>query len=301
MSYDASTGQMEFEGFDNEPLNLELVLAFKYLGITISNSPYTLFKAHNNNVIKKANAYMNSIMSLVRSGPDRSELAYTIWRTCGIPSVLYGSEIVPLTKGTIDEVEKCNTRIGKFILQIPQSSANVACYMDAGLPPVRCLLAEKVLAYSSSVMCRPSSFWPKIAMTENLQLGSTSPYTRNLLKWSKETGCFQTNPSRIKRIVRNYYIKDVQAQQRKTCCTTIPLSDRDSVQHPWFRPKPWISDTVSSKTIACFRVLNVGLGNRGPTVNGQFYKLCPLCKAQNITVLNNEVSLIFETVLIKPG
>ena len=289
MTYDANTGHMNFEGFDDEPLNLEVVIAFKYLGITISSSPYCLFKAQNCNVVKRAHAYMNSIMSLVRNGPDRSELAYRIWRVCGLPSVLYGSEIVHLTRKTIEEVEKCNTRIGKFILQVPQSSANVACYIDAGLPPVKCLIAEKVLTYSSNLMRRPASFWPKIALTENIRLGLESSYTRNLLRWSKETNCFMTDTKSIKSVVHKHYILDILDQQRKTSYTTFALRDRDSIQHPWFQPKPWITDGIASRTIASFRVLNVQLGNRGPAINGQFYKLCPLCREKNIIALNNEV------------
>ena len=85
MKYDASTGIMVFNGStEDDTYSLDLVLAFKYLGINVSCTPYKIFKAQREAMIKKAHCYKNSILSLVRSGPDRSELAYTIWKSCAL-------------------------------------------------------------------------------------------------------------------------------------------------------------------------------------------------------------------------
>ena len=45
----------------------------------------------------------------IKSGPDRSNLAYTLWNAVALPSILYGSEVIPLTQGTINEIEKCQS------------------------------------------------------------------------------------------------------------------------------------------------------------------------------------------------
>ena len=79
---------------------------------------------------------MSSVLSFVKTGPDRSELAYTLWTRCALPSILYGSEVIPLTVSTISEVERCQAAVGKFILQIPRRSSNVSIRIDAGLKPV---------------------------------------------------------------------------------------------------------------------------------------------------------------------
>ena len=159
MSHDISSGQTSFPDSTNtDPLTLEAVCCFKYLGIHINSSSRNLFKSFNDNVKKKARNYLSSVLNLVRSGPDRSELAHTLWCRCALPSILYGTEIMPLTDSTISEIEKCNTQVGKFILQIPRSSSNASAYIDAGLRPIWSLIAEKVLLYASSVMSKPLSY-----------------------------------------------------------------------------------------------------------------------------------------------
>ena len=120
MSHDAKTDQTTFEGTENlHPLTLEAVVSFTYLGIPLCSSPYSLFKSFNDNVRKKARSYVYSVLSLVRSGPDRSQLAHTLWTQVALPAILYGSNILPLTQSSISEIEKCQAIVGKFILQLP--------------------------------------------------------------------------------------------------------------------------------------------------------------------------------------
>ena len=291
MSYNATSGKTTFEGFNLDPLLLEEVLIFKYLGIKINCTPHNLFKSFNDEVKKKAHSYLSSVLSLTRAGPNRSALAHSLWTLCAIPAICYGAEIIPLTKDTITELEKCNTIVGKFILQIPRSSADVSCYIDAGLRPISSILAEKVLLFAHSTMCKPISSWPKLAMTENLQLGSLSSYTRYLQKWKTETNCFHFNPNHIKIAVKSNSISNILDQQRATSTTTFAMLDArpTCTKHPWFKPKTWVSDSGFSKIISSFRVCNTGIGNRGPAKNGQFYKLCPLCSTVGTVALNNEV------------
>ena len=126
MSYDATLGKETFEGFDDaQVIELEKVLSFKYLGIPLNVSSHCLFRDFNNTVKQKAKTYMHSVLSLSREGPDRCELARTLWLNCALPSILYGCEIIPITQDTIKEVEKCQSKIGKFMLQVPRSTANV--------------------------------------------------------------------------------------------------------------------------------------------------------------------------------
>ena len=292
MKFNAITGKMIFDGLNpDEFYSLDLVLAFKYLGIKVSCTPYKLFKAHRESMLKKAQCYKNSIMSLVRSGPDRSALAYTIWTACALPAILYGSEITPLTQEVLLELERCNTAIGRFILQVPRSSANVSTYIDAGLRPIKALIAERVLKYANVTLQKSASNWVKIAMNENILMGDSSPYIRYLQKWRMETNCYENQSTSMKASLRKWCIRDILIQQKATSYTTFALKNRDVAEQPWFKPKSWVSDSTASKTIASFRVCNTGLGNRGPAKNGKFYKLCPLCLHHGKQSLNNEVSL----------
>ena len=291
MNFNAETGKTTFQGNSNiPPISLETVLSFKYLGVPLSSSPYGLFRSFNDQVKKRAQNYLSSVLSLVRSGPDRSDLAYTLWTRCALPSILYGSEIIPLAQGTISEIEKIQTLVGKFILQIPRNSANVASNIDAGLKPVWAVVAEKVLTYANSTMKKPSSFWPKLSMNENLSCGTKNPYTRYLLKWKQATNSFGLPPKQMKASVDRAAIVSVLDDQRATCISTFAMNcPGPSRSNRWFRAKAWVNDSGFSKIISEFRACNSGLGNRGPTKDGQFFKLCPLCSRVGQTALNNEV------------
>ena len=294
LSFNATPDKVSFEAHGQPPLLLDHVLVFKYLGILVNCTPYNFFKSFNDQVRKRSRNYLTSVLSLVRYGPNRSDLAYSLWTNCALPSILYGAEIIPLTKETISEVERCNTAVGKFILGIPRSSADVSAYIDAGLRPISALIAEKVLLYASSIMSKPVSYWPKKAMIENLSLGSHSPYTRYLTKWKIDTSCESLVPKHIKSAVRKSSVIDILDQQRRVRTTTFaminPGTGPSFTNSSWFKPKSWVSDSGSSQIFACFRACNSGLGNRGPAKNGQFYKLCPLCTQTGDLALNNEVN-----------
>ena len=289
MSYDASIGKTTFKGNSSMcDLSLDQVLSFKYLGVPLGCSPYSLFQNFNEQVKKRAHSYLSRVLSLVKSGPNRSELAFSLWTQVAIPSILYGTDVIPLTDTTIKEVEKCQARVGKFILAIPASSANVCSNIDAGLKPIWAVIAEKVLLYAQSTMSRHPSFWPKLAMDENLANGSKNPYFRYLLRWKVDTDSFNLDPKQIRKSVRRAAILDVVSQQKLTSTSTFAMSFPGSSDQ-WFRPRLWVSDSGFSQILSQFRSCNAGLGNRGPAKNGMRYKLCPLCEKNGQKALNNEV------------
>ena len=291
MSFDASTGTTTFNNsLAYPPLTLDQVAVFKYLGIPISSSPYSLFSGYNDQVKKRAKNYLYRVLSLVKTGPDRSALAFSLWNQIALPSILYGAEIIPLLDSTIKEVEKCQAAVGKFILQVPKSTANVCANLDVGFRPVWAVVAEKVLLYANSIMSKPMDFLPKVAMTELLQQGSKYPYIQYLLKWKVKTECFGLHSKQIKASVRSSAISSVISQQLLTSSSTFAMSyPGSSSPNQWFRPKRWVSDSGLSKVFAEFRSCNAGLGNRAPAKNGQYYKLCPLCEMNGQKALNNEV------------
>ena len=291
MTHDAATGKTTFQGSSTlSPVILEQVLNFKYLGVPLGCSPFSLFKSFNDQVKKKARNYLSSVLSLVKTGPDRSDMAYTLWSRCALPSILYGAEVLPLLQSTILEVERCQTIVGKFILQLPTNSANVSSHIDAGLKPVWSIIAEKVLLYAYSTMAASSSYWPKLAMNEQIARGTKSPYTRYLLKWRAETNSFGLTPKQIKKSVQHASIQDILTQKSSCYTTTFAMNPPgDASKSSWFKPKSWVTDSPCSKVISQFRACNVGLGNRAPTKNGEFFKLCPLCTKQGNVAINNEV------------
>ena len=291
MTYNAQSGHVSFSSPTQDPVVLEQVIAFKYLGIPVSNSPYSLFKDFNDQVRKKARSYLANVLSLVKTGPDRTDLAHTLWSCCALPAILYGVEVMPLTQGTIDEVERCQSQVGKFILQVPRSTASVVSSIDAGLKPVWAVVAEKVLMYAHLLMRKPVSYWPRIAMNINMASGQKSPYLKYLTRWKAATNSCLLSAKLIKKSVNRAAVIDVLHQQKKCSITTFPMVPSQSVStSAWFKPKPWVTDSCRTKILSIFRACNASLGNRGPTKDGRFFKLCPLCEDHGIAALNNEVN-----------
>ena len=293
MSYDASTEKIVFAGFEDIPeITFEKVLTFTYLGIPLSVSPYCLFRKFTDKVKEKAKNYMYSELSLVRNGPDRSELAKTLWLNCAIPSILYGCEIIPIDSNTIQEIEKCQATIGKFILQIPKNSANVCANLDAGLKPIKSIIDEKVLLYNKKIMEKPVDSWSKQAYMELLNMGDKSPYMKNLNKIKESYMSFGKSRKEIKLKIDQTAVRHVLEQKRKVCTsmfsTTTPFISK---RYSWFKTKSWVDDSETCKIFNEFRCCNAGLGNSGPTKDGRFSKLCFLCKNEGRIAINNEVSV----------
>ena len=290
MSHDAATGKVTFNLGNEDTITLDQALAFKYLGITVSSRPYGLFKAHNENVKAKARQYLYRVLSLVKTGPDRSNLAFSLWRNVALPAILYGCEVVPLNQDTIQEIERCQARVGKFMLQLPVSSTNVSTNIDCGFRPVWSIIAERVLNYASRVMGLPSSNWAKLAFEYHLGTKPASSYLKYLMKWKDATQTFGVHSKQVGKNVKYFAIQDIINSKKMTSTTAFPLSFPGLTKHTrWFRPKPWVNDSGFTKIFAEFRTCNAGLGNRGPTKDGQFFKLCPLCSTDENINLNNEV------------
>ena len=133
---DLHDGKAIFSMENSDPLTFDHVASFKYLGVPLNCLPHRFFCDFNEQVKKRAQSYQTRVLSLSKCGPDRAELAYALWTQVALPSILYGCEVCPLTATTIAEVEKCQNAVGKFMLQVINSTANIAANLDAGLETV---------------------------------------------------------------------------------------------------------------------------------------------------------------------
>ena len=174
---------------------------------------------------------------------------------------------------------------------MPHSSAKVVSYLDAGLRPVWSLIAERMLAYARKTQEKDPSNWTRIALEENISLGDSSPYIRNLLHWKERTNIYGLNRDMITKYVRKAAMEDVLIMANRFQTTTFAMSiPGSSSMTPWFKPKKWVSDCGISKIFAQFRCSNAGFGNRASASDGKRYKLCPLCLKDGSQALNNEVN-----------
>ena len=300
MMYKPTSGKMSFSGpGESLPILLDHVLNFKYLGVPLACPAQGMFRSFNTNIVKKSENYMRTVLSLVKNGPDRSSLAHTLWTRMALPAILYGTEILPLTQCTINAIERCQSSVGKFILQLPRNSTNVVANLDAGLRPIWSIIAERFLSYSLKTMHQPSSYWPKIAFEENIKMGVKSAYTKTLIKYRTSSKAAGLPVSQMKKQVLSLTIQSVKAERRKYCVSSFSMSCPSSFKQ-WFKPKPWVNDSALSKIFASYRACNASLGNRGYSRDGHRSKLCILCEKDNIYALNNECHMLIECPAMTP-
>ena len=84
--------------------------------------------------------------------------------------------------------------MGKFILQIPTSSANVSVYIDGGFKPIWAVIAERVMLYAQKSMLQPQTALVKQALNENIEEGPKNWYTRYLLHWKALANSYDCGP-----------------------------------------------------------------------------------------------------------
>ena len=111
-------------------------LTAKYLGIDISLNNKFITRNREDSVIREARAKAQTIQGLTRSGLDRSKLTKELWEKCAVPAILYCSEVLIFSKRSIQKLETIQNQVGKFMLQIPSSSANIMVWTDAGMIPM---------------------------------------------------------------------------------------------------------------------------------------------------------------------
>ena len=137
----------------DEP-SLEASLIAKYLGVDLSIRGRNLVKAREARMISTARAYAHTIMGCTRTGLDRSATAQRLWECCAIPAILYAVEAMVVSKATVAELEKIQSSIARFILQVPRSTSKVIGYTDAGLMPIEHRIVARSLGYLQALTNR---------------------------------------------------------------------------------------------------------------------------------------------------
>ena len=111
-------------------------LAAKYLGVEVQLRGRNTMRREKE-LVNIARRTSHAILSLTRTGLDRARVARILWESCALPTCLYGVETMSLKRETVAELERIQTLISNFILQVPSSTSKVASWLDAGLFPIK--------------------------------------------------------------------------------------------------------------------------------------------------------------------
>ena len=125
-----------------------------------------------------ASNYMKACMGIANDGPDIVDLALTLWTNIAMPSILYGCEVIPFSKGAIEEIERCQSSVGKFTLGLPRCAPNISTTTILGVKTFKELLFSAQLRYLARLFKQDSRRWSKDAFLDHLHGTWASPYIK---------------------------------------------------------------------------------------------------------------------------
>ena len=190
-------------------------------------------------------------------------------------------------KSTIEELSRIQSRLAKYVLQLPRSTTSVGAEILAGLTPINDVIEKNKIMFHQHLLTLGSNNWARICYNEVLKMGKKSQYFRDIMAIKSRHCIWNMNREQALSRLKTNSIKEVlkmKARFSKTlgCCPT---------PQTWFKLPDWVNDSKESEIIARFSTCNVGLGNRAP-LDGETIKFCRLCEKVGKIALNNEPHLV---------
>ena len=254
-------------------LSLRQVIRYKYLGITTMDSMFKIAIEKQKDCIKKAHKYKGSCIYMSHEGPDCVDMILATWCNIAIPSILYGTEMVPFTETSILEIERTQNQVAKYALGVPLGTAGICAQLDLGLKPFRQVLYEHQLKFYIRVLNLENSRWVKQALLDHLSMQWQSPYIKYIHGIRTKLGIFELPmlTSRLMCFLKDYFLSNTNQELA-------------SLSMPWLRPikfyrrQLYVKESPYSVTLAQFRFNVANMGNKYPRVGRQSVQRdCPLC------------------------
>jgi hypothetical protein len=252
---------------------IEEILVAKYLGVKIQIRGRTIIGNYEEDMIRRAKSYAYSLMNLTRGGLDRAHIAHKVWESCAIPAILYCAEAVSLKRSTLDELERIQNHLGRFILQVPSATSRSLAWLDAGLMPMECRILIKQARYIWHII-KSKGNGTLLHILQELLNNPIDPWTKSWLGIQGKIGIISTfvNSSQLNKSLKYYamqFVMDV-----KNIHPTV-----DIVPQPlfWFKLQGHVNDSLASQWLCRVRGGNAQLGNRYKNKYEKIYEFCPHC------------------------
>ena len=213
---------------------LDKVLQFKYLGIETKLSPSKAALVMMERAKNLASSYMKACVGIAYDGPDIVDLALALWTNIAMPSVLYGCEVIPFSKGTIEGIERCQSNVGKFTLGLPKNAPNFSTTTLLGVKTFKELLYSAQLRYLARLLKQDSRRWSKDAFLDHLHGEWASPYIKYMGEIRFELGLFRWPRScrEIENVLNHHFLTVNNEQiERLSLPALEPLAKRARMEH----------------------------------------------------------------------
>ena len=254
-------------------LSLKQVIRYKYLGIITMDSMFKIGVEKQKDCIKKAHKYKGSCIYMSKDGPDLTDMIMATWSNIAIPSILFGTEMIPFTESSILEIERVQNQVAKYALGVPLGTAGICAQLDLGLKPFRQVLYEHQLKFYIRVLNMDNNRWVKQALLDHLSLQWRSPYLKYINGIRSKLGLYEMpmQSSRLLRFMKEFFVVS----------TNQALA---SLSMPWLNPvklyrrQIYVRESPHSVTLSQFRFNVTNIGNKYPRVGKlSVQRDCPLC------------------------
>ena len=210
---------------------------------------------------------------MARNSPCPALFAWRVWRLVALPAILYGCETVLIRKRELDDIEKAQSRVAKFILQVEQCTCNVVAQVLADFELVEVVYWRRVLNFYADLHLADEDTWAKKAFNEAIEMEDQSNYISKIkfmLNILEVEG-----PKDLEEKLSRYAARKTNEELRNRSTTCFALSMVTATK-PTLKSPLFGSDYIS-KTYHEFVTLNAQLGNRKPLDGYPRFVTCPIC------------------------
>ena len=102
-------------------------------------------------MIAWTSAYKNVILRTHYNLVDIKISSSAFWQNIAITGILYGTDTIPVTSAVVQEIEIIQNQMGKALLGVSQSTANVVVQLELGWKPFKQLVEKCKLNFFQRV------------------------------------------------------------------------------------------------------------------------------------------------------
>ena len=282
---------------DTDTLEEEIVAHvnnYKYLGIKQFSTTWRTAQRKGQDMISRAIKYKNVILRTHYSLVDSISSSSAIWQNIAIPGILYGTDAIPVSSAVIQEIEIIQNQVGKALLRVPQSTANVVVQVELGWKPFKLLVEKCKLHFFQRV--NGQDFKGSSLLKACMQWCMLHPNNAYISNTMDILGHLGNSPRELmnistKQLHQEYELAALTQIQEMVTLKLLPIPKK------WWVLQSHVENTRWSTMIVKFRIMNAGLGNRDAyraadsvCQDGGRILQCPLCYQGS----NNEIHLLLK-------
>ncbi len=252
---------------------------YRYLGVRLTKSGGVErdIKKHKNELSRKV--ALTQLTAIHARDPVWA--AEAMWKMAMRPAVLYATEVVPCIDKWVDEIEKSENNMARYILGTSRGAPIAGIRGELGWPSVQGEIWKRKLCYRGKILSMGAERWPK-KLLEDMERNGYG--TVDTFQWRKEVqkasekfeitlegsmggeGDYENYKREVNSKWWAYEDKKWQSEkaERKSMKFYCKKSLRTMAEH--------LRGTKISKTLSRFRMGDIGL------IEGKSKEGCPICK-----------------------